>query len=219
MLYYETINDIPSHYGRGFGFLKTLLGGSTIIFGGLNDGTPIELAQQTEVESLKSSVSEGKSLIASAITDKGVSTSSTATFQTMATNIKNIKTTTTIIQQVNGILENTAGVSLTSTTVQLYNNGATERISISRGILFNVSLNDYKFSIYVFDLKNSKYYYIYSSATSSYTFRITSSSFTTGMALFNVPHHRGSACISAYTSTSVTIKCTGDYGCMVQISY
>lgn len=45
----------------------------------------------TEMTSLKSSVSNGKSLIASAITDKGVSTASDATFQTMATNISQIK--------------------------------------------------------------------------------------------------------------------------------
>ena len=42
----------------------------------------------TEVNNLKSSVSNGKSLIASAITDKGVSTASDATFQTMANNIR-----------------------------------------------------------------------------------------------------------------------------------
>ena len=36
------------------------------------------------------SVSDGKSLVASAITDKGVATASDATFQTMATNISNI---------------------------------------------------------------------------------------------------------------------------------
>ena len=45
----------------------------------------------TEMSSLKTSVSNGKSLIASAITDKGVSTASDATFQTMATNISQIK--------------------------------------------------------------------------------------------------------------------------------
>ena len=39
------------------------------------------------------SVSNGKSLIASAITDKGVNTSNTATFQEMATNIGNITST------------------------------------------------------------------------------------------------------------------------------
>ena len=38
------------------------------------------------------SVSNGKSLVASAITDKGVSTAADASFQTMATNISNIQT-------------------------------------------------------------------------------------------------------------------------------
>ena len=44
----------------------------------------------TAINELKTSVSNGKSTIASAITDMGVSTSATATFQTMANNIKNI---------------------------------------------------------------------------------------------------------------------------------
>lgn len=45
---------------------------------------------QTELDSLKTSVSEGKSLIAAAVTDKGVQTAADATFQQMATNIGNI---------------------------------------------------------------------------------------------------------------------------------
>ena len=45
---------------------------------------------QTELDNLKTSGSEGKSLIASAITAKGVSTASDATFQQMATNIRAI---------------------------------------------------------------------------------------------------------------------------------
>ena len=55
------------------------------IWAGLNVVT--ELAKQADVDECFQSVSEGKSLIASAITGKGVSTSSTATFQTMANNI------------------------------------------------------------------------------------------------------------------------------------
>lgn len=47
----------------------------------------IQSYNPSEIASLKSSVSEGKSLIASAITDKGVSTTPDATFQTMANNI------------------------------------------------------------------------------------------------------------------------------------
>jgi hypothetical protein len=44
------------------------------------------------ITSLKKSVSDGKSAIASAITTKGVSTASDASFATMASNIKNIST-------------------------------------------------------------------------------------------------------------------------------
>ena len=47
-------------------------------------------ATTTQLNEVKTSVSNGKSLIASAITDKGVSTASDATFQTMANNIRSI---------------------------------------------------------------------------------------------------------------------------------
>lgn len=47
---------------------------------------------ETEVEDLKTSVSEGKALVAEAVTDKGVQTASDATFQQIATNIGNIQT-------------------------------------------------------------------------------------------------------------------------------
>ena len=80
------------------GLLKSLCGGTSKIWAGLYNGTTTELAKQStvsslssEVSSLKDSVSEGKSLIASALTDKGISTSSTATFQTMANGIRNIR--------------------------------------------------------------------------------------------------------------------------------
>ena len=43
-----------------------------------------------EINSLKSSVSEGKALIAAAVTDKGVATAADATFQTIANNIRSI---------------------------------------------------------------------------------------------------------------------------------
>ena len=48
-------------------------------------------ATKTEVDDLKTSVSNGKTLIADAITDKGVPTSATDTFQTMANNIRDIE--------------------------------------------------------------------------------------------------------------------------------
>ena len=56
----------------------------------MTDGTTVEEKIQnnvSEIINLKQSVSDGKSLIASAITDKGLTTSNDATFNTMATNI------------------------------------------------------------------------------------------------------------------------------------
>jgi hypothetical protein len=60
-----------------------------------SDHTHSEYASSSDLSSLKTSVSNGKASIASAITGKGVSTSSTAAFSTMATNIKKITTTPT----------------------------------------------------------------------------------------------------------------------------
>ena len=47
-------------------------------------------ATTAQLNEVKTSVSNGKSAVASAITDKGVSTSATASFDTMANNIRNI---------------------------------------------------------------------------------------------------------------------------------
>ena len=47
---------------------------------------------QTELTEVKKSVSDGKTLVATAITDKGVETAADATFAVMATNIKAIET-------------------------------------------------------------------------------------------------------------------------------
>ena len=74
----------------GFGLLFLLKEGKIILNNvGVFDKLG-KLAYNSDLESLKSSVSNGKSLIASAITDKGVSTASDATFQTMANNIGSI---------------------------------------------------------------------------------------------------------------------------------
>ena len=53
-------------------------------------------ATTAQLNEVKTSVSNGKSLIASAITDKGVSTASSATFQNMANNIRSINQGLTI---------------------------------------------------------------------------------------------------------------------------
>lgn len=56
------------------------------------EATGVRLAEVSrEIELLKKSVSDGKSLVASAITEKGVETATDATFQTMHDNILSIK--------------------------------------------------------------------------------------------------------------------------------
>ena len=61
---------------------------------GNSSQNPIQLGLKSEIDSCFQSVSEGKSLIADAVTDKGVQTASDDTFQQMATNIGNIQTGT-----------------------------------------------------------------------------------------------------------------------------
>jgi len=87
--------------------------------------------------SLKTSVSEGKAAIASAITDKGVSTASDASFSTMATNIRAIQTSSIALSSIAvttapskttyTALEtfNSAGMVVTAT----YSNGATKNVT------------------------------------------------------------------------------------------
>ena len=65
-----------------------------------------KIATQEDLDDLFQSVSSGKTLVANAITDKGVSTATDATFATMATNISKINT--------NGYKEETASRNNTS---------------------------------------------------------------------------------------------------------
>lgn len=62
--------------------------------------TTIQCNASTEISSLKSSVSEGKSLIAAAVTGKGVQTAADATFQTMANNIWGIPSINSVQQLI-----------------------------------------------------------------------------------------------------------------------
>ena len=69
---------------------------------------------QTELDSLKSSVSEGKSLVAAAVTDKGVTTAADATFQTIADNIGKIVIASGPAVKQYMIKENVSGHFMTS---------------------------------------------------------------------------------------------------------
>lgn len=66
--------------------------GATTAAGAL---TNLGAASATELEEVKKSVSDGKTLVANAITDKGVTTATDAAFQTMADNIAAISTLAT----------------------------------------------------------------------------------------------------------------------------
>ncbi len=68
-----------------------------------------QFATSSELNSLKTSVSNGKSLIASAITGKGVSTDAGASFQTMASNIASLYT-------VSGVTSESISISSVSNT-------------------------------------------------------------------------------------------------------
>lgn len=72
------------------GSIVTMNDGSQTVEAAINNNYSLITNLSSEVSSLKTSVSNGKSLIASAITDKGVSTASSATFQVMSNNIRNI---------------------------------------------------------------------------------------------------------------------------------
>lgn len=72
-------------------------------------------AKSTEVESLKTSVSEGKKLVAAAVTDKGVQTAADASFTTIRDNVISLNTKNSI---ESSILKNTK-LSLSSGSLKV----------------------------------------------------------------------------------------------------
>lgn len=101
---------------------------------------------QGAIDQLFTSVSNGKSLIAEAITDKGVSTASNATFQTMANNINNIP----------------IGLNFTSQNLQ-------NPTAISSEIILGTQYNFLMHST----LKNNKIYYNIMNIEQKYTLNLS----------------------------------------------
>ena len=75
----------------------------------------LEYAKQKDLDELFQSVSSGKTLVANAITDKGVSTATDATFATMATNVGKITNYTASEKQALATAITNKGVSTSST--------------------------------------------------------------------------------------------------------
>ena len=68
---------------------RTLVNGSDLYIGN-SSNIPIQLGLKSDFDQCFQSVSEGKSLVAAAVTDKGVQTAADATFQQIADNIASI---------------------------------------------------------------------------------------------------------------------------------
>lgn len=106
-------------------------------------------ATTAQLNEVKTSVSNGKSLIASAITDKGVSTASSATFQTMASNIGKIPAFgNQNLNSVNGILINTdSSITLYAVCTELrpflYKPGYNDIPTTNTILFLNVIANGY----------------------------------------------------------------------------
>lgn len=71
-----------------------------------------EYAKKEEINDLKKSVSDGKKLVADAITDKGVETAADAEFATMADNIEQIETSSKIVLQGNKDVHPTTSIQV-----------------------------------------------------------------------------------------------------------
>ena len=130
----------------------------------------------TEVNNLKSSVSNGKSLIASAITDKGVSTASDATFQTMSNNIRNIQIGSIPIyigEQTVKLKESSSNIEIPNLDPNLSYIFKFVRVNDSAiSIIYVPSINNIEYNLSATDNKNQYHKYLssFNKISSSYKY-------------------------------------------------
>ena len=165
------------------GFLKSgqLITGQTgLIYKG-KDGTsriikPDEYATTTQLNEVKTSVSNGKSLIASAITDKGVSTASDATFQTMSNNIRNIQIGSVPIyigEQTVKLKESSSNIEIPNLDPNLSYIFKFVRVNDSAiSIIYIPSINNIEYNLSASDNKNQYHKYLssFNKISSSYKY-------------------------------------------------
>lgn len=146
------------------------------------DGTTVEAA----LTELKTSVSEGKALVAAAVTDKGVTTAADATFATMAGNISSIQTGV----DINGIIkdyevyagDNISAGDFVNFVEEKVLTGGTERsvIDLSYQYCIDVSSTEYAMNgdwILLNDNTVIVVYYMYKNS-SPYTYKLYSQTLT-----------------------------------------
>ena len=164
-------------------FLKSgqLVTGTTgLIYKG-SDGTgriitPDNYSTVTQYNELKTSVSNGKSLIASAITDKGVSTASNATFQIMANNISNIQlgsVPTYIGEQTVKLQESSSLIEIPNLDPNLSYIFKFVRVNDSAiSIIYVPSINNIEYNLSSSDSKNQYHKYLssFNKISSSYKY-------------------------------------------------
>ena len=121
-----------------------------IISGNKTNGVSVtweKIINSTDLDELKKSVSDGKTLVADAITAKGVETATDATFATMAANIGNINSN--LSKQKTGIIDVSGGKIATGfkpKTILICRSGCTGITPISIYYNADESENTYKYT-------------------------------------------------------------------------
>ena len=135
--------------------LGSILSSPNRIWAGL--GTVTELAKQSSVDECFQSVSNGKTQVANAITDKGVAASGSDSFATLANKISQIQVGLNSIQQqlFSGLNRNITVITMYSsaTPQYVYRNGSRVQMNIERGtsndsdVMYWLDYGNYGFSI------------------------------------------------------------------------
>lgn len=157
---------------------------------------------QTSVDECFQSVSDGKTLIANAITGKGVTTSSSATFATMANNIGKIET------RIKSYTELTVQASTGQT--KTYNIGYKWRENLFGFVLGNTYYSDMNTEIYL-PYNSSQYLRISTKGAREVSYNVGNDSELTSFGLVNVPSASGSAIWNPLTGDVVVTNAPSYY--------